>query len=322
MEDEFKKITSHYILKKKFKFDILALFKLIKIIKKEKPDILQTFMFTSNTWGRLAGIFCKVPVIIASERSADLWKKKHHILIDRILLKFTDKIICNCQEVKKIYVNRLGNEKKFEVIYNGLEIEKYERLCENIRLKEEFGIKDEKIILTGGRLSFEKNLETFLYIAKDIKKKFRKIKFIIVGDGEEKGKLLKLTEKLDLKEDVIFTGYRDDLPDLIKISDIVVLISLWEGMPNLIIEGMLCKKAVICSQIGGGKEIIKDGEYGFLVDPKDKNRIKEKIFFLLENEDICKKFGQAGYNYAKEKFLLENMVKSYEDLYLRFLKGE
>ena len=320
MKEDFKKITTLYILQKKFKFDIFILFHLIKILKKEKPDILHTFMFTSNTWGRIAGIFCKIPIIITSERSVDLWKKWYHILIDRILLRFTDKIVCNSQEVRKIYFQKIdGKKKKFEVIYNGVEVEKYEKLKENSKIKDELKIEKEKIILTGGRLSFEKNLETFLYIAKDVKKEFSEIKFIIVGEGKEKSKLLKLVEKLNLKKDVIFTGYRDNLPELIKISDIVVLISLWEGLPNLIIEGMLCKKPVICSNVGGGKEIIKDGETGFLVNPKDIKEITKKIIFLLNRPDICKNLGENGYNYVKEKFSLEKMIKNYEELYLKIL---
>ncbi|MCS7180192.1 MAG: glycosyltransferase, partial [bacterium] len=171
-----------------------------------------------------------------------------------------------------------------------------------------------------GRLSFEKNLETFLYIAKEIKEEFKEVKYIIVGEGEEKSKLLKLTEKLGIKNEIIFTGYREDLPDLIKISDIVVLISLWEGMPNLIIEGMLCKKPVICTEIGGGKEIIINGENGFLVNPMNKKDIKGKIMFLLKNKEVCEKMGEKGYKYAKEKFSSEKMVKSYEDLYIELLK--
>jgi glycosyltransferase involved in cell wall biosynthesis len=322
MEKDFKKITTLYILKKKFKFDILILFRLIKILKKEKPQILHTFMFTSNTWGRLAGILCRVPFIIASERSADLWKKWYHILIDKILLKFTDKIVCNSEEVRKIYFKKIdGKEEKFEVIYNGIEIEKYEKLKENPELKNELKIKNEKIILTGGRLSFEKNLETFLYIAKNVKKEFSEVKFIIVGEGEEKEKLLKLTDKLDLKNDVIFTGYRSDLPQLIKISDIIVLISLWEGMPNLIIEGMLCKKPVICTEIGGGREIIKDRETGFLVNPKDIQKIVERILTLLKNPEIFEKMGEKGYNFIKENFSLERMIQNYENLYLKIFEN-
>lgn len=323
MKKDFEEITNLYILKKKFKFDLAILFNLIKIIKKEKPDILHTFMFTSNTWGRLAGIICKVPVIIASERSADLWKRWYHNLIDKFLLKFTKKIICNSEEVKNIYIKRIDGEKeKFEVIYNGLEIEKYEEIKEEAKLKNEFGIKDEKIILTGGRLSFEKNLKRFLFIAKKIRKGFGNIKFLIVGEGEEKEELEKLTENLNMKDCVIFTGYRSDLPKLLKLSDIVVLISLWEGMPNLIIEGMLCKKPVICTKIGGGKEIIKDGENGFLVDPKDEKEIVEKILFLLKNEEKCKIMGEKGYNYAKRIFSLDKMVENYQNLYLNLWRNK
>ncbi|MCM8810759.1 MAG: glycosyltransferase family 4 protein, partial [Candidatus Omnitrophica bacterium] len=200
------------------------------------------------------------------------------------------------------------------------EIEKYETIKQNLILKDAFGIKNQKIILTGGRLSFEKNLEKFLNVAKIVKEKFKNVKFLIVGEGDQKVKLKKLAKNLNIQDDVIFTGYRDDLPELIKISDIVVLISLWEGMPNLIIEGMLCKKPVICTKIGGGKEIIKDGENGFLIDPKNQKEIVEKILFLLNNEEKSKIFGQNGYNYAKKTFSLEKMIESYQNLFIEVLK--
>lgn len=320
MKEKFEKITKVYFADKRFKLDFFLIFRLIKIIRKERPHILHTFMFTSNTWGRIAGIICRIPVIIASERSADLWKKWYHIMIDRFLFNFTDRIVCNSEEIKKIYLERLkGNENKFVVIYNGLEIERYEGLFENEEIKKEFGIKEEKIVITGGRLSFEKNLETFLFAAKKVKDRYERVKFLIVGEGREKDKLLKMTRELNLENDVIFTGYREDLPELIKISEIVVLTSLWEGMPNLILEGMICKKAVICTKSGGAKEIIKDGENGFLVEPKNVEDIAHKILFLLKNGETGRDMGEKGYKFVKERFSLEKMVESYEKLYENLL---
>lgn len=316
MKGKFEKITRVYFADKRFKLDFFLIFRLIKIIRKERPHILHTFMFTSNTWGRIAGIICRIPVIIASERSADLWKKWYHIMIDRFLFNFTDRIVCNSEEIKKIYLERLkGNENKFVVIYNGLEIERYEGLFENEEIKKGFGIKEEKIVITGGRLSFEKNLETFLFAAKKVKDRYERVKFLIIGEGREKDKLLKMTKELNLENDVIFTGYREDLPELIKISEIVVLTSLWEGMPNLILEGMICKKPVICTKFGGAKEIIKDGENGFLVEPKNVEDIAHKILFLLKNGETARDMGEKGYKFVKERFSLEKMVESYEKLY-------
>ncbi|MCM8772865.1 MAG: glycosyltransferase [Candidatus Omnitrophica bacterium] len=321
MKEDFKKITKLYILEKKYKFDLFILFRLIKILKREKPNILHTFMFTSNFWGRIAGIICKIPVIIASERSLDLWKKWYHLFIDKILLKFTKKIVCNSEEVKNIYLKRLNASiEKVDVIYNGIEIEKYEKdEIEFDDLKKEFGIENEKIVLTGGRLSFEKNLETFLYVSKRVKEEFEEVKFLIVGEGPERGKLERLIQNLGLEKDIIFTGFRQDLPKLIKISDIIVLISLWEGMPNLILEGMACKKPVICSEYGGGKEIIDDGINGFLVKPKDIEDISKKILFLLQNPEICKSMGEKNYLLVKKNFSVEKMIENYQNFYFKIL---
>lgn len=129
LKEDFEKYGIRVIeVGKKYKIDFLFFLRLIHILHKEKPDILQTFMFTSNTWGRIAGLLCRVPVIIACERSTDKWKKNHHFFIDIILGFFTDVIVCNCFTVKKHYERKIRPVAgKLIVIPNGVEIEDIEK---------------------------------------------------------------------------------------------------------------------------------------------------------------------------------------------------
>ena len=320
LEPDFKKICKLKIIGKKFKIDPFSFLKLIFIIREEKTDILHTYMFTANTWGRLAGIICKIPVKIVSERSVDLWKKNYHFLIDKILGKFTDKIICVSEEVRNHYLKKTKlPSDKFIVIENGVDLQEIEKIKEKKEIKEEFGIQnDDFVILTGGRLCKEKSIDFFLSIVPELKKQITNLKILIAGEGEEKENLLNITKYLKLEDNVIFTGYRRDILSIIKISDLVVLTSKWEGMPNLILEGMALKKAVISTNVGGCKEIIQNNVNGFLIEYGDKKHLIEKILFLYKNSGEREKMGESGYKIVKEKFDLIVKIKEYEKIYSSF----
>jgi glycosyltransferase involved in cell wall biosynthesis len=305
MQKDFEKVCKVYIIGKRWKFDIFFLMRLIKVIKLEKPDIVHTFMFTSNFWGRLAALINRVPIIISSERSMDLWKKFFHIQIDRFFAKYSQNIVCNSNEVKERYKKVLDKySAKLSVIYNGIDMPFFEKVEYKEKIKEEFGIKDEIIVLTGGRLCAEKGLDYFLQAASMVVKEFDKVKFLIVGEGEKREELLELANKLKLNKFVIFTGYRNDLSDVMKVSDIVVLSSLWEGLPNLLIEGMALKKAVIGTGVGGTVEIVKDKVSGLIIPAKNSEEHATSILSLLKDNKRRKLMGESGYNFVKENLSL------------------
>ncbi|RKY31600.1 MAG: hypothetical protein DRP67_02330 [Candidatus Omnitrophota bacterium] len=321
MEEDFRKIVKVRVLKKRWKFDPFLFFNLYREIKRERPDILHTIMFTSNTWGRICGILLKIPAIVASERSMDLWKRWYHFKIDKILGRFTRKIICVSEEVKNYYVNKTDiPEDKFVVIGNGVNLEEIEKVEFETEKRKEFNIKqDDFVILTGGRLCKEKSIDFFLSMVPELKNKINNLKVLIVGEGEEKKNLYNIVEKLKIRDTVVFTGYRKDILSIIKISDIVVLTSKWEGMPNLILEGMGLKKPVISTDVGGCRELISDGENGFLIKYGDKRTFIEKIIFLYENPEVRRKMGENGYKRVREKFDLFKKIKEYEEIYLNLL---
>jgi len=320
MENDFRKVVKTKIVGKRWKIDPFFFFNLYRSIKEEKVDILHTFMFTSNTWGRLCGILLKIPVIVASERSMDLWKKWYHFKIDKILGNFTKKIICVSGEVKNYYLKKTGlPESKFVVIENGINLEEIEKVEYRKELLKEFGIEEEDfVILTGGRLCKEKSIDVLLSVVPELIKEIKNLKVLVVEEGEERSNLMEIVEKLKIDSSVIFTGFRKDIFSVIKISDIVVLTSRWEGMPNLILEGMALKKAVISTDIGGGKEIIKDRVNGFLLKYGDKKALVDKIIHLYKNPEVRKKMGEEGYKIVKKRFNLFEKIKEYEKIYSSF----
>ncbi len=323
LKEEFLKNNISVIeIGKKFKIDPLFLLKLMLVLKREKPEILHTFMFTSNTWGRIAGIFCRIPVIIASERCVDPWKKWYHKLIDKLLLYFTDKIVVNSFSVKNFY-KKIENipEKKLKVIYNGIDVEKIDKMeISVIEKKKELKLAKCKFIVgTGGRFTEQKGFIYLLMAIPEVIKIFSDCYFVFVGDGPLRKNFENIVEKLNIKNNVIFTGYRKDILEILSLCNIIVVPSLFEGMPNIVLESMALKKPVIATDIPEMKELIIDGENGLFVPVKNSKEISEKIIYLLKNPEICKVMGEKGYNYVKEKFSIEKMVKSYEELYFKIL---
>ncbi|RLG88384.1 MAG: hypothetical protein DRO16_05140 [Thermoprotei archaeon] len=320
MENDFREIVKIKIIGKRWKIDPFFFFNLFHSIKEEKVDILHSFMFTSNTWGRICGVLLKIPVIVASERSMDLWKKWYHFKIDKILGNFTIKIICVSEEVKNYYLKKTElPESKFAVIENGVNLEEIEKTEYKKELKDEFGIKEEDfVILTGGRLCKEKSIDVLLSVVPELRKEIKNLKILIVGEGEEKRNLMEIVKKLNIENSVVFTGFRRDILSIIKISDIVVLTSKWEGMPNLILEGMALGKSVISTDIGGSKEIIEDGVNGFLLKYGDKKALVDKIIYLYKNPEVRKKMGEEGYKIVKKRFNLFEKIKEYEKIYSSF----
>lgn len=315
LKEEFEKLTKVIVVGKRWKIDLFFLIRLISVIWKEKPDILQTFMFTSNTWGRIAGILSGVSVIVACERSTDLWKKNYHFFIDRFLGFFTDKIVCNSYSVKSRYEKKLGQiSRKLMVIRNGIDLERFS--VTSIKPIQ----KKEKIVLTASRLSFEKGIQFFIEAAKTILGKTKDVRFLIAGEGEMRIELEGLVKKYQIQENVIFTGFVKDIQNLIAESDVVVLPSLWEGLPNIVIEAMAMKKPVVATDVGGTNEIIKDGENGFLVPCGNSEKLAEKIMELLLNENLSKEFGEKGFEFVRKNYDISVMVSSYESLYKSLLK--
>jgi len=282
-------------------------------------------MFTSNTWGRIAGIIAGVPVLITSERCVDIWKRWYHKLIDKILLRFTYKVIGNSNAVKKFYQETEGiPANKITVIYNGIDLEEFQNIepC-TIEIEKKGGI-----VGTGGRFTEQKGLIYLLMAIPEVLKMFPDTKFIFVGDGPLRRSFEDFVKSHKISDSVIFTGYRKDILSIFSLCDVIVVPSLFEGMSNIILEAMALKKPVIGTNIPEIAELIEDGKNGFLVSLQDiKDEIVKKIIFLFKNPDLCKNMGENGYKIIQERFSVSAMVNKYEECYsevlsCNFIKGQ
>jgi len=299
--------------------DWLLSLKLARLLKEKHIDIIHTHNFSPNFYGSIAGRLSGVSKIITTQHNKRFFEEfnKKRLLVFRTLYYLNHKIVFVSKDAKDLAIKTINiPSRKVTVIHNGIDVNRFRPKVKDKALLNEFRIKDEFIIGTVGRLSKEKNIVTVLKAFKQVLKKKNNIKLLIVGDGSEKATLVKESSRLNIDSQVIFAGYREDIPDLLNIMDIFVMPSLTEGISLTLLEAMATEKPVIVTKVGGNVEIIDDGYSGIFVKPGDIEGIVDKLNDLFS--DPLKK-RQIAFN-ARQKvlkdFSLESMVNKYTSLYL------
>jgi len=295
---------------------IAGILRLTRLMKKMQIDIVHTHLYRANLAGRIAAKLAGIPVIIANEHNIDSWKKFSQRLNDRALAKITNKIIAVSDAVKDFYVKKIGiSEDKIITIYNGVDISKFQTYVNTNKQKEEFGIKpDEKIITIIGRLHQQKGHLYFLKAAQIIREKNPKVKFLIVGDGPLEEQLRSMSEDLGISKNVVFTGLREDIPQILAMSDISVLASLREGFSITVLESMAAGKPVVVTDVGGNSEVVEHGKTGFIIPAQSPEDLALYSLNLINNQELAKKMGQEAEKRVLN-FSIDRMVEKTENLY-------
>lgn len=283
-----------------------------KIIKKENPDILDTYLIHSNLFGRFFGRLFGVKKIIASIRN-DYSEFKILNFIDRISCKLVDLYILNSKSLLN-YVHKKNHipSKKIEIIPNGIDLIKiYSELNKNNDVRKELGLKsDSFVVLCVSRLYKHKNISILLKAFKLVNKN---IYLVIIGEGPEKKNLKRLLEKLNMCDNIFFLNKRRDVHNIIYNSNVFVLPSLREGMSNVLLEAMALKKICIVSNIPQNRELIKDGFNGFVFDPKNERDLTEKIMRIYKNKNI-ELFGLKSFKVIQKNYDIEQIINKYENI--------
>jgi len=330
-----------------FKNDLVAFYKLYKLIKSEKPDIVHTHTAKAGFLGRIAAWLAGVPVILHTFHGHVLkgyfgrLKSWLFIQIEKMLTCISTRIITLSDELKMELIDMgVGKEKKIEVIPLGLELRPFlEKNLPTLPLprggkggfigefKKELGLSEDSILIgIVGRLVPIKGHRYFLEAAAainaELKVKSEKLKvvFVIIGDGELRQELEDYTKELGIVDNIIFTGFRQDLPNIYADLDVVVLSSINEGTPVSIIEAMAAGKPVVATNVGGVPSLVKDGVNGLLIKPQDVNALTEAILKLLRDPDLRQKMGKEGQQNVFPLYDISQLVKRVDSLYSSLTK--
>src|SRR3989338_4554051 len=206
-------------------------------LKKNHIDIVQTYHFSSDMWGTFWAHLAGVPVVISNRRDMGFWRGKHHVWAYRLFNRWVNKIVVVSNSIKKMVMMTEGvAENKIEVIYNGVDLKKFEALP---TIKRELGIKDnELVIMHVANLKPIKGHPFLIQAAAAAAKVFPNFKIVLIGKDEFNGQLHKQAQELGISDKITFLGKRGDVSRLLSAADICVLTSLSEGMSNAILEYM------------------------------------------------------------------------------------
>ena len=301
-------INSNRIIKT---FISIILFIIFLLKEKNKITI---FSFNSNVYAILLAKLFNCKIIIRSNASPQGYserfvKKK----IFSLLFNLSDQVIVNSLDFKK-QVKKILNVNSI-CIYNPLEDSTFINKKAKKKIKFKFFRSNCLNIISVGRLVKQKNHITILKAANILKNKLN-FKLLIMGDGEEKNNLFKFIENNKLKKNVKIIGFKKNPYPYINKSNIFVLSSLYEGLPNVLLEALSMKKFVISSDCyAGPKEILKKGKYGELFKVKDYKQLSKKIEFYYFNKKKLQKKTLLGFK-SLERFDYENKCK----LYLKVIK--
>ena len=324
-----------------FQKDYKAYRRLKEIIKEFKPDIVHTHAAKPGAVGRFAAKNMKVPVIIHTYHGhvfhSYFSKLKTRVIIntERWLAKRTDAIVAiSHQQLKELTVDfKIASEEKFRIIPLGLDLEKFQQDSGNKRKKfrEEFGINNEELVITiTGRLVPVKNHNLFLEgIDFVLKNSNRKIKAVIVGDGETRKDLEEKANQLGIKfttekesihpHPLIFTSWRSDVDNINAGSDIITMTSLNEGTPVSLIEAQAANKPIVSTRVGGIGDIVVEGTTALLSDLDDKPAFYNNLLRLVENDGLRIKLGKNSSDFVMKQFSYQRLVKDMSVLYYELL---
>jgi glycosyltransferase involved in cell wall biosynthesis len=298
---------------------LAALFRLTRYVMKVKPAIVHSFLFRANILARIAASLARVPLVISSVRVMGGEKTYYHT-IEKITSFMVNHYITVSESVKAHLVRTAGiPERKITTIYNGIALNDHSA-ASHAEQQPPSGLKaDDRLVLTVGRLHRQKGYDVLIRAFAQVRKEYSTLQLLIIGEGEEENSLKNLAKSLDLTDQVIFAGLRLDSDRIFPLAELFVLPSLWEGMPNAVLEAMAAGKPVVATDVGGVPELVLHGETGLLVPPGDPDALARAILDLCADPVKAHTMGEAGRVRVHEHFRIAAMIEKTDGLYQKLL---
>jgi glycosyltransferase involved in cell wall biosynthesis len=308
--------------------DVKALAKLHRLMRREHPLIVHTHTTRAGLLGRLAARLAGVPVIIHTFHGHVLHgyygSLKSGLMrsMERALARITDQLIAVSEQVKRDLVSyEVSPPEKISVIPLGFELEPFLH-CQELQgqFRNELGLgNDARLVAIVGRMFPIKNHRLFLDAAARVLVHEPSARFVIVGDGILRTEMEHYAQRLGIAHQVIFTGWRRDLPRIYADLDALVVASDNEGTPVSAIEAMAAGRPVIATRVGGLPDLVQEGQTGYLVPPRSPEPLASAILHLLQEPQTATRMGIDARADILARFPVRRLVDDIEHLYDQLL---
>jgi len=300
--------------------DLYALFLLKSLLKKEKVDLLCTHGYKSTVMGWCATRRNNIPILAFSRGyTAENIKIAFYEWLERRVLGRLEGLICvSGGHKQRLDAFGVRNTRTW-VVHNAVSVNGSPKKTDfDLRntVLERLGLSNKKsLIVSAGRLSPEKGHEFLIEAIGILANKANGAHFVFCGDGICQQKLEKQARELKVAHRCSFVGFRKDLDEIFQVMDFMILPSLTEGLPNVVLEAFANKKSVVATSVGGVPEIVEDGANGILVPSSRPDLLAKAIETLFGSSELRRKLGQAGYRKIKTNFSFEKQNKKLEGIY-------
>lgn len=301
-------------------------YKLLKShFKQHKPDIVHTHSAKAGFLGRMAAFDAKVPLVIHGIHGPSFGpfqnglKNFLYLQAERWAGKRTDHFVSVARAMTQQYLAAgIGCQSKYTRIFSGFPLNAYDNQEKRDAIRRELGISTSDFVVGKiGRLFKLKGHGDLFKVAPRLVKMIPEIKFLLVGGGPWEAKFKNMADRHGLSDYFVFTGLvpPQDIPGLISTMDLLIHLSLREGLPRAIPQAQAAGKPVIAYDCDGAGEVCRDGRSGYLIPPGDRLSLCELISQIYNNPDLAFKFGSQGRDYVMENFSVEKLVDEQYRLY-------
>lgn len=298
-------------------YDIGFLAGLVRLLKQQKVDLVHSHEFFMNIYGTMAARMAGIPSVatIHGQVAYAAAKFRRRLAYRFMALSGSPVIVSN--QLAERFQKEVGvPRRRIRVIHNGIELHPFTERQNLDSLRNELDVpREAPVIGMVGSLYPLKGYPFFLRAMELVKKEFPSAKFMICGRGKLENELKTLAAQCGLNGAVQFLGFRSDVPRLLQLMDVFVLSSLAEGLSLSILEAMAAARPTVVTDVGGNREIVVEGETGFLIPPENPSAIAEKTLFLLRNKPLAIAMGKAGRRRVQTHFSRDIMLQNYQELY-------
>ena len=294
-------------------------------LKSARIDILHTHDFYTNVFGMSGGVLARLPVRIGSMRETSGMRSAAQSHVQRFLYSLSHHIVANSNAVREKLIADGTSAEKVTVVYNGLDLR---RLDTNVSRPEALAMlgvpadPQRRFVSIVANMRHEvKDYPMFLRAAREVKEAVPDAAFLLAGEGELSDSLRALARELGIQDSTFFLGRCENVAELLSVSEACVLSSKAEGFSNSILEYMAAGRPVVVTDVGGAREVVVEGETGYLVASGDDATMAARLIALLRDPETARQMGERGRRVVEEKFSCEAQLARAEELYDRLLKA-
>ena len=320
-EEAEKEGLSTAIFSCRNRIDLQTIFEIQKFLRESKANLIHCHGYKANFYGLFASR-SKIPAVTTHHNwlRGD-WKIGLYCLLDSLWIRYFDRVITVSDKNKEELLRYRIPKAKIRVIDNGIDIDRLSREIQVETIKKELGfLENSKVVGTIGRLGDEKGQIYLLRAAKGVVEREKSVRFLIVGDGDLREYLKEEATKLGIAESVTFTGYRQDIPELLSVMDVFVLPSIKEALPMVLLEALAARKAVIATRVGGVSKVIAHNRNGVLVGARDVKALETSIIDLLNSIEKRLRLGAEARWTVEREFSSDVMCEKYFRLYSELIR--